>query len=310
MCIAIDARIGSLGIGIKTFVDSPYQKIAEFDQDRGRLTGDPHKDAVIVSELRNARLDFVRDAYGIEDMIYHCIVRSENSMMIVEEPMERIDVENIEVTKGDGGTIHFTDGHGHYRFSRSKSTLLKKFSIDTPIHQFDVAYINNPLDVLLDKPFWKTEEELPDAPESVVLPLYSMRRGIRYVPEKSGLNQWNASGRKRDPDEIYIPIPIAIRKKHPGFFPERYQPFKLALPNGTVLTASVCQDGGKAIMSNPNKNLGFWLLRTVLHLSKWELATIEKLDALGIDSVIMTKEDGFYRMDFAHTGAGGDDGRE
>ena len=44
-------------------------------------------------------------------------------------------------------------------------------------------------------------------------------------------------------------------------------------------------------ISNPNKALSDWLLRKVLRLKEGELATIEKLDILGIDSVLIQKED-------------------
>jgi len=39
------------------------------------------------------------------------------------------------------------------------------------------------------------------------------------------------------------------------------------------------------------KALSDWLLRKVLQLKEGELATIEKLDQLGFDSVIITKTD-------------------
>ncbi len=42
-------------------------------------------------------------------------------------------------------------------------------------------------------------------------------------------------------------------------------------------------------MTSPNKALSDWLLRKVLQLEEGELATIEKLDHLGFDSVMITK---------------------
>ena len=44
-------------------------------------------------------------------------------------------------------------------------------------------------------------------------------------------------------------------------------------------------------MSNPNKELGKWLLRDVLHLKEGEPLTMEKLNRFGFDSVIITKID-------------------
>ncbi|GAD89172.1 hypothetical protein VHA01S_016_00290 [Vibrio halioticoli NBRC 102217] len=124
--------------------------------------------------------------------------------------------------------------------------------------------------------------------EFVVLPLYSMARG-KNVPERSGLNQWNARGRSRHPDEVYIPIPMAVHKKNPSFFPERDDPFDLVLPNGEVLCAKVCQQGRKALMSDPNRALGNWILRDLLNLQKYELLTLTQLIKAGFDSVKVAK---------------------
>lgn len=60
----------------------------------------------------------------------------------------------------------------------------------------------------------------------------------------------------------------------------------------------VCQDGGKAIMSNPNKALGEWILREVLRLDELELLTYDKLLELGIDSVVFEKHGDYYSLDF------------
>lgn len=89
------------------------------------------------------------------------------------------------------------------------------------------------------------------------------------------------------------------RERMPGFFPGRDQPFDLELPNGETIIAKVCQDQGKAIMSNPNKDLGKWLLRDVLHLSEGELVTMDMLDNLGVNAVMFTRKDkGKYSIDF------------
>jgi hypothetical protein len=96
--------------------------------------------------------------------------------------------------------------------------------------------------------------------KSVVLPLYSVRRdGTQYVPEKSGINQWNAKGRIRRFGEAYIPIPSIIHQIAPDFFPDRDRMFELVLPNEIKVDAKVCQAGSKALMSNPNRYLCKWL---------------------------------------------------
>ena len=51
-------------------------------------------------------------------------------------------------------------------------------------------------------------------------------------------------------------------------------------------------------MSNPNKELGNWLLRKVLKLREGELLTMERLEILGIDSVIICKDKNNYSIDF------------
>jgi hypothetical protein len=120
----------------------------------------------------------------------------------------------------------------------------------------------------------------------VILPLYSYSKSKGYfVPEKSGLNQFNAGGRKRNELEVYIPVPKKIQDFFPSFFPSRDIPFSLILPDGKVLSAKICQDGGKALMSNPNKALGEWILRKVLNKKPLELVTMDDLDRLGFDSV-------------------------
>ncbi len=126
---------------------------------------------------------------------------------------------------------------------------------------------------------------------------------MKFVAEKSGLNQWNAGGRARNPNEVYIPYPAEDRSKTVGFFPPRDQNFDLLLPDGTEISAKVCQDDGKAIMSNPNKVLGEWLLRTVFELPEGTVLTYEMLEKFGVDSVIFTKlGDGKYKIDFSEIG--------
>lgn len=148
----------------------------------------------------------------------------------------------------------------------------------------------------------KSKIDINPVIESVILPLYSPKS--KKVPLKSGLNQWNASGRKRDKNEIYIPIPASIHRVFPNFFLSRDDSFSLRLPSGRYLSVKVCQDGGKALMSNPNLALGEWLLREVLGLSDWELVTYETLQKSGIDSVEISKyKDNTYEITFKQIGS-------
>ena len=133
----------------------------------------------------------------------------------------------------------------------------------------------------------------------------------KEVHPRSGLNQWNAKGRKnkrdritpRNVNEIYIPIPAWIHKRFPAFFLSRDMPFNLILPDGTMLEAKVCQDGSKALMSKHNADLGKWLLRKVLNLKEKELLSYEKLQEIGLNSVIIERIDKkTYSIDFRPSG--------
>ena len=60
---------------------------------------------------------------------------------------------------------------------------------------------------------------------------------------------------------------------------------------------------GKAIMSNPNKVLGEWLLRTVFELPEGTVVTYPMLVRFGVDSVIFTKLSELeYAIDFSEIG--------
>ncbi len=125
---------------------------------------------------------------------------------------------------------------------------------------------------------------------------------MKYVPEKSGLNQWNAGGRERQADEVYIPIPAKINSNFPNFFPNIDTTFTLHLPNGSSLSAKPCQQNRKALMSNPNIALGKWILRDILQVKEGELVTIEHLYRLGFDSVVVYKDsETDYRIDVCKT---------
>ena len=98
--------------------------------------------------------------------------------------------------------------------------------------------------------------------------------------------------------EVYIPVPIDIHKKYPNFFPSRDEEFSLQIPTGEIFKAKLCQDNSKALMTNPNKALSDWLLRKLFQLEEGKSATYERLNLLGFDSVIVTKDsDGKFSID-------------
>ena len=142
-------------------------------------------------------------------------------MAIYEENMDFIDINKIKILNQKNSTIHFTDNIHEYNFSLSKTTLLKRFdtSLNKKIIDFEVKIIENPFDYLLNlkqKDYFENTKMKDKIVDYIVLPLYSPRSG--KVEECSGLNQWNAGGRQRNLDEVYINFPIWIHKAKEGFF--------------------------------------------------------------------------------------------
>lgn len=135
--------------------------------------------------------------------------------------------------------------------------------------------------------------------KKLCLRLYSeSKKNGKFINEHSGLNQWNANGRKRNCNEIYIPFPSVDKTKRIGFFPSRDTLFTLLLTDGNTIFAKLCQDGGKAIMSNPNTLLGEWLLREILNINIGDIVTYDLLLEKGIDCVVFTKiKDGQYKIE-------------
>lgn len=308
--ISIDASKSHYGIGLKTFLHRNghcLEKVAEFNKERKLYSlyeKKPEDIIKLISEYRNKRIISTCGicSVNVENLLYHCVSRKESKFCIHETPISLIDSENINIQTVRDNTILFNDNINEYCFNLSKSTLFKRFDIE-PIFEIDVNIIEDPFELLekyLSQEFKQSESN--KIVSSLCLPLYSERGGI-HVPLKSGLNQWNADGRKRNPDEVYIPIPSDVRNSILDFFPARDESFTLHLPTGNSICAKVCQENGKALMSNPNQALGKWILRDVLRLKPFELATYEKLEEIGIDSVEINKyEDNTYEINFKELG--------
>ena len=85
---------------------------------------------------------------------------------------------------------------------------------------------------------------------------------------------------------------------------KKYVPEKSGLNSGIKLKAKICQDNGKALMTNPNIALANWLLKDVLQLKERELLTYKKLEIIGIDSVKIEKIDNEnYKIYFSKIGS-------
>lgn len=303
--VSADAKLRSYGIGIKTFDEKnkrTFQKIAEFNS-QVELYKDlePIYKIKKIAELRNRRITFTQDLYGINNMIYHCVVRNHNGFYLFEEDMFLINIDKIVLDGINKHIYRFHDDLAEYQFNESKSTLYKRFITENYFASIKVRILENPIEVLRKLSLSNDDAKVT---EILMLPLYTYDRSTKrkVVAEKSGLNQWNASGRKRDPDEVYIPYPSEIRSVNENFFPNRNTPFDVILPNGKVLSMKVCQDGGKALMSNPNKDLGKWLLREILKVEKGKLLTYEMLLEIGIDAIVFEKTNNKYKLNFAKVG--------
>ena len=297
---AFDANYNSIGIGIKTFTcntNNSTEKVAEFNSLSRVLTTFKGKElAIKLGEFRNDRINLANRLYDIDSSLYHIVARKEKELLLYETDYNTIDIANIHSVKDNKASLQFEDGNNFYSFNYSKSTLFRKFIIPQNAFRLPIEIIEDPYTLLLElfekKELKPATDKLVKGQNFVILPLYSTRnKDKKEIAEKSGLNQWNAGGRKRDLGEIYIPVPAELHKKYPNFFPKRDQDFNLQIPTGEIFSAKLCQENSKALMTNPNKALSDWLLRKVLQLKEGELATIEKLDKLGFDSVIISKTD-------------------
>lgn len=319
----------SLGVGVKTFTatspkDSSTEKIAEFSNPafvKSLTAMKGKKLATTLSEFRNRRVtsDALQLGINLEQSYYHCVVRIPGAVVIHEEPYELIGIENLYPTDARGnrvelwpdsadGHLYFSDDLNFYTFHRGKNVLQKRFNLaqgftSTPttvgilpdaFERIFVAFGGNldlasELGTLAQAPRDRLEAD------SVVLPLYSP--GKMVVQARSGLNNWNAAGRKRKFGEAYIPVPSIVHSLKPGFFPDRDVSFTMALPSGQRISAKVCQEGSKALMSDPNTALFIWLFELIdgtvefaeKRLPNKNPYTYKDLVKIGKDSVSLTK---------------------
>ena len=293
--ISIDAKKENIGFGLKTFLHGngkTFQKVAEFNAVRNEYANKSDREIIeFISKSRNKRLDICLEGYGVDKLIYHCLTRSDNQISIYECSMDMVQLDKIKNIVRNKNTIQFEDGLNEYSFNLSKSTLYKRFNCDNSLENINIEILENPYDVLSsirnsNPTILKHVSSLP----FIYLPLYAPSSKDLEPANASGINQWNAGGRDRDENELYIPIPSWIHKIFKGFFPDNNDDkFNLILPDGTVLNAKMCQSGQKGLMSNPNKALGKWILRDVLKVPLKTLIDRKYLDSLGIDSVIVFK---------------------
>jgi hypothetical protein len=339
--------IGIKTFGIPNINSIKKEKVAELTKYAGKgyfnhLTQE--QIAIKVAQIRNDRIKADVSEYDIEiaNSYYHCLLRVPGGAIIHQEPYSYIDIANIhpiDPTKfkpiskfpsGVGSPI-FSDGKNIYSYSISKNVLYKRFDASTGINS-EIISLSIYDDVFKKVLQWfKQSNKNFIAPRSVksaqkiilpkkvylipgkdyvILPLYSTRNlKKKKVGEKSGINQWNAAGRKRKFGEAYIPVPALIHEKFPNFFPKSETVFNLKLPNGKIEIAKICQEGGKALMTNPNDVLCTWLYKVIdPKASESELQkrlqnkipfTYQDLERIGKDSVRVKKIDSTnYAIEF------------
>ena len=351
---SFDALIApDIGVGVKTFLsvsgNSKREKVAEFTRfaQHGEFVGLTAQElANKVAGFRNKRVMSDANELGIsiDKSIYHCLVRTAKGAVIHEEPYATIDIVNIQPTDIHGKIIkkwsinkpgaYFTDGLSNYKFDISKNVLIKQFKFTAKPSIIELAIFDDIFDRVLawfevikqsgfsvssdeGKQLLVVEDPVRMKPgvDFVVLPLYSTRGAEKNVAPKSGINQWNAAGRIRKFGEAYIPIPSAVHRLCPKFFPDRDQKFDIILPNSSVpVQSKVCQGGRKALMSDPNSTLGHWIMKVLrpsltdsdferLASSKDKPFTYKDLVSIGKDAVIVRKpkdkSKSMYSLEFA-----------
>lgn len=294
---AFDAQIGDVGIGLKTFIcggNKSLEKVAEFNALAPSFRDLKGRElAEWVLTLRNERIQLAQNLYGVHDAIYHIVARRSGELVLFDSNYKQADTTLISDIHDNGKAVRFSLGEELYSFNRSKSTLYREFILPEQVQHLPIEIIDDPFELLLqlfDQQGDRHKAQLKEK-RQVILPLYSTQgKQGKKVPERSGLNQWNARGRRRSYGEVYIPIPQEVHRREPGFFPRRDEPFVLRLPTGELLHAKVCQEGNKALMTNPNDAIADWLLRKLFRLEEGELLTRKHLDELGFDAVVITDE--------------------
>jgi hypothetical protein len=295
---AFDAKLNNIGYGLKTFVaknEGQFEKVAEFNKLSDEIKSQSCTDLKVqkIAEFRNNRINLALNLHGLNSAIYHCVARKDNNLIIFETDYSIIDLQSIKIDSSNNTSIKFSDKKNKYNFNHSKSVLYKQFYCknDSILATIPINVFQDPFEVILnlEQIFSPTKENSFSNEDFVILPLYSTKKKNKEVPEKSGLNHWNAGGRERKAGELYIPVPIDIHKKKPNFFPNKDEYFELKTPSYEIFQAKLCQENRKALMTNPNNCLEKWLLRKLLQLKEGELLTYSKLISIGFDAVKITK---------------------
>jgi len=320
-----------VGIGLKTWIhsaDHTYQKVAEFNRLAPEFIapliekGTPEQVIKKVAEFRNERIMLDKRLYRTDRDVYHYITRDDDVMNIIEAPYDLIDIGSLKLIKSNGKTYEFKDKKNEYKFYRSKSVLQKKFDASKGeiIERVDIEQFDNPFELI--KMIQLPKQSKTVEFEEVYLPLYIDSKKDRYVSDCSGINIRHAksktknSNKPRPEYEIEIRVSRWIHWVFPDFFgldwtgkealekSMKESDFDLGLPDGRVLRGRIKQQNGKSLQTKPQGALGEWILKDVLGLKNREVATLELLDELGIDSLkVMKINNKYFKITVAETGA-------
>lgn len=310
----INLTVNNYGVCIRTFdMDSvdKFVKLLTFNNISKQIDSMKYQDIVkILTDLWNQRVQIIKKIYNIRNTYFHFVIYSSETMIEYwESNMDDINFNNVKDIKVKDNSIFFRDENNSYYFNMEDETLYINFYRSVTFKKLTeqkLYVIEDPVKTISNlvnlKPLTKTYYKKENY---VVLPLYSFSKGRgKYVPERSGLNHWNANGRTRDCNEVYVPIPVAIRKKEKDFFPNRLTQFALITQGGRKLVAKVSQQSGKALMTYPNKDLGSYILRDILGITENEVVMYDDLVEKGTDSIKITKKnDSEYYISFLPVGS-------
>lgn len=306
-----------VGIGLKTWIhtkDKTYQKVAEFNKLAPTIINPliqskkSYEVIKAVSNLRNERILLDKRLHNTDKEVYHYITRDDNSMNIVESNYELIDIDSLELIKEDGKTYTFKDKFNNYKFYTSKSVLLKEFNAEDIqiISKIDIEQFDDPFELIKMIELPKKLEK-SNIKEEIYLPLYQDKKEGKVVSERSGINMRHSSSKVKGKNiprpeyEIEVRVSKWIHHLFPNFFGidalneddiknTKLNDFDLVLPDDRVLRGRIKQQGGKSLQTNPQGDLGKWILKDVLGLENREVVTMQYLETLGIDSLKITKE--------------------
>lgn len=140
--------------------------------------------------------------------------------------------------------------------------------------------------------------------EQVNVPLYSVKQGEKYVPERSGLNWGQRPEAKREPNQAYIQLRPSVYKS--DFFPIRPQHFTVITDDNCTLICTRAQKSteGQAVHTPQNNSLLGEYFRRRLKVASGAKVVMADLEKYGRDEVTFYKiDDEHFYMDFSNSTA-------